>query len=252
MEICINGYWHTVCTDYWDNNDASVVCRQLGHSPYGNVMLVITLELELLIVGAIGPSVSDEESRVLRYINDINCTGTESAILDCPYNGLINYGCPQSHRYANVFCKGIPSIWFITSIFAEVGSTNETNCTDGEVRLIGGLNKYRGRVEVCVNRVWGTVCGYSNWGRQEASIVCKQIGGMRYGTYYNYANRIDGIEKGSGPILLGYLKCTGEEKALTECDQSYSYTNFYCRSHYYDAGVICQRKSLLWYLALFS
>ena len=58
-------------------------------------------------VGAIGPSVPEESSKVSRYINDINCTGTEATVLDCPHNGLVNYNCLSTNRYANVFCKGI-------------------------------------------------------------------------------------------------------------------------------------------------
>ena len=50
-----------------------------------------------------------------------------------------------------------------------------SNCANGDVRLENGTTPYEGRVEICYDGVWGSVCD-SSWNDQDAAIVCLQLG----------------------------------------------------------------------------
>ena len=54
-------------------------------------------------------------------------------------------------------------------------SVKQANCTNGEVRLVDGSGPHEGRVEICVNKAWGTICSNS-WSSFDAKVVCRQLG----------------------------------------------------------------------------
>ena len=48
-------------------------------------------------------------------------------------------------------------------------------CSTGVVRLVGSTYTYQGRVEICVNNTWGTVCD-DFFDSSDARVVCHQLG----------------------------------------------------------------------------
>lgn len=57
-------------------------------------------------------------------------------------------------------------------------NTAQDNCTDYHVRLVGGTTANEGRVQICLNNVWGTFCyreSYSSY-NVDANIICKAVG----------------------------------------------------------------------------
>lgn len=63
-------------------------------------------------------------------------------------------------------------------------------CTTGDLRLAGtGTSSMQGRVELCNNNQWGTVCDDS-WGTTDATVVCRQLGYSRTGKKTDHSSKI--------------------------------------------------------------
>ncbi|XP_029466619.1 deleted in malignant brain tumors 1 protein-like [Rhinatrema bivittatum] len=86
VEVAFDGHWGAVCDDSWDTNDAKVACRELGCVHGGSPQL-----------SYFGPG----DGVFLLF--DVQCTGNESSLLDCPHNLSASYAC-DGGRHAGVVC----------------------------------------------------------------------------------------------------------------------------------------------------
>ena len=88
VEVLYNGYWGTVCDDYWDINDARVVCRELGYPD------AVSAPHRARFGQGSGPI----------WLDNVFCSGNESSIVDCGHNGWGVENCAHSED-ASVICS---------------------------------------------------------------------------------------------------------------------------------------------------
>ena len=117
--------------------------------------------MSIFLLGAIAISRRYyEENALTSFLSDVECIGSESTLLDCN-STLYPSLCPLQQTDAGVVCQDI--------------ATERDNCSDGQVRLVNGSNILEGRVEVCLNNAWGTVCDNS-FSEDDAKVICNQLG----------------------------------------------------------------------------
>ncbi|XP_072526522.1 neurotrypsin [Salminus brasiliensis] len=180
VEVYLNGVWGTICSNDWDDKDATVVCRQLGQSYKARARVSSLVRMPVSIV----------------HWRTVGCRGDEGDLLQCP-RSVWNGGECANRQAAAVTCTPVEATVFVP------------------VRLSGGASVYEGRVEVYHAGQWGTVCD-DQWDDNDAEVVCRQLG--LGGTARAWVRAYFG--SGVGRVLLDEVSCTGNELAIEQCPKS--------------------------------
>ncbi|XP_072049553.1 scavenger receptor cysteine-rich domain-containing protein DMBT1-like [Amphiura filiformis] len=167
--------------------------------------MVVCRQLGLPFTGAEAHSYIQFGDRLRSNIYSVNCSGNEHSLTNCN----VYHDCSH-HEDAGVSCQNAP------------------------LRLVGGRNSNEGSVQIYYNDQYNYVCN-DEWGLEEATVVCRQLGLPFTGAVgHSYARIADRW----GRYMDVAVNCSGNEHSLNTCNV-YSYRD--C-SHHEDAGVSCQNK----------
>ena len=126
------------------------------------------LLIVLSLAGAIAVTMQFYGSSPLPVVlSDVACSAEQNALLECAASSST---CLPQAAGAGVVCQA--------------PSTQSGNCSDGDIRLMNGSTVLEGRVEICINNAWGTVCDRT-FSEDEANVICGQTASNFNGTVQN-------------------------------------------------------------------
>ena len=179
VEVLYDGVWGTVCDDYWDRADATVVCKQLG--------------LPTAYATAYGNALYGSNTMLRIVMDNVACRGTESTLRSCTHVGPAYHDCTHAED-AGVSCPSMPPT--------------------ATIRLVNGGSISRGRVEVYTGGRWGTVCD-DYFGAAEARVICRSLG-LPWSTATAVGVAYFG-QNTALPIVMDDVNCAGTESSLLSC-----------------------------------
>jgi deleted-in-malignant-brain-tumors protein 1 len=211
--ICFGGVWGHVCPNVWSEANAVVICRQ-NLLPYGWVQ-------------AKPIDISYETSDDILWLSDVQCSGSESRLVDCSRSIL-------GIKRANCSLMG----------FAGVTCGREAPCVNGAFRLVPESSQVqssvdRGRLETCVDTMWLTVC-QEMFDITAGGIICNKIG---FNNHSPTILTISDISPGLGHIAIITSNCTSPAGSST-CDIIVTVDEANVCSHINDIGLDCSTTTI--------
>ncbi|XP_054466167.1 scavenger receptor cysteine-rich type 1 protein M130-like [Anoplopoma fimbria] len=216
-----NQWWSSVCEDDIDQQDAEVVCRELGCGAPSVLQGALYGEVEAPM-----------------WTKEFQCGGHESALLDCRSSGSDRNTCSPG-KAVGLTCSepvrlvGGDSRCAGTLEVKHQGDWRPVHGSDWTlkkayvaysrpVRLVNGTSLCSGRLEVKTNQSnqwWSSVCE-DDFDQQDAEVVCRELGcgapSVLQGALYGEVE---------APMWTKEFQCGGHESALLDCRSSGSDRN---------------------------